>query len=277
MEVFDLLKQRLVVGIAGAIFMIAVLFSDVRVISFILGIMTVIGLSEIYNATGMIKKHRKLCMISYVYMFITYIIISFVPSSGIGLAFFVVGYALFLLIYMVFNHEECSFDDMASLLFQTLYVSALFAHIILVRKLTYGNYLIWFIFITAWLSDTAAYAVGMRYGRNKLIPEISPKKTVEGALGGLVGCILFNLIYGAVCSIAFDLSVNFFSLIVMSAIAGVMSQLGDLSASCIKREYNLKDYSNLLPGHGGILDRFDSVLFVAPIIYYFVVIFPVIA
>ena len=272
-----MLKQRLIVGIAGAIFMIAVLFSDVRIISLILGIMTVIGLSEIYNATGMLKKQNKLCLISYVYSFLTYIIISFVSAPGIVLALSAVIYALFLLVYMIFNHDKISFDETASLLFQTLYVSVLFAHIILVRKLTYGNYFIWFIFITAWLSDTAAYAVGLRYGRNKLIPEISPKKTVEGAIGGLVGCVVFNLIYGAVCSIAFDLSVNFFALIMMSVFAGIMSQLGDLSASCIKREYNLKDYSNMLPGHGGILDRFDSVLFVAPTIYYFVVIFAVIA
>ena len=249
---FDLLKQRLIVGIAGAIFMIAVLFSDVRIISLILGIMTVIGLSEIYNATGMLKKQNKLCLISYVYSFLTYIIISFVSAPGIVLALSAVIYALFLLVYMIFNHDKISFDETASLLFQTLYVSVLFAHIILVRKLTYGNYFIWFIFITAWLSDTAAYAVGLRYGR-------------------------INLIYGAVCSIAFDISFNFFALIMMSVFAGIMSQLGDLSASCIKREYNLKDYSNMLPGHGGILDRFDSVLFVAPTIYYFVVIFPVIA
>ena len=85
------------------------------------------------------------------------------------------------------------------------------------------------------------------------------------------------MIYALICTFAFDLQVNYFAVVILALVAGVVSQLGDLAASCIKREYNLKDYSNLLPGHGGILDRFDSVLFVAPTVYYFVVIFPVIA
>ena len=89
--------------------------------------------------------------------------------------------------------------------------------------------------------------------------------------------MVFNLIFAIICSTAFDLQINYFAVILLALVAGAVSQFGDLAASSIKREYNLKDYSNLLPGHGGILDRFDSVLFVAPIVYYFVVIFPVVA
>ena len=133
------------------------------------------------------------------------------------------------------------------------------------------------VFVTAWLSDTVAFAVGKKFGKNKLLPEISPKKTVEGAVGGLAGSVIFNLILGIVCSVAFKLNVNYLSLFFVSIVAGVMSQLGDLAASSIKREYGIKDFSKLLPGHGGMLDRFDSVLFVAPTVYYFVVIFSVFA
>ena len=158
-----------------------------------------------------------------------------------------------------------------------MYVAALFAHIVLIRKEPSGNFLIWIVFITAWLSDTLAFAFGRKFGRNKLIPEVSPKKTVEGALGGLLGSVVFNLIFGIVCSVAFKCTVFYFPLIALSLVAGVMSQLGDLAASCIKREHGIKDYSNLLPGHGGVLDRFDSVLFVAPVVYYFVTLFSVIA
>ena len=122
-----------------------------------------------------------------------------------------------------------------------------------------------------------AFAVGMKFGRNKLIPSVSPKKTVEGALGGLAGSVLFNLIFGLVCDFGFGRTVSYFALVMLALIAGVMSQLGDLAASCIKRERGIKDYSSLLPGHGGVLDRFDSVLFVAPVVYYFVIIFNVIA
>lgn len=273
-----MVKQRLIVGIIGAILMIAVLLlTDVWVISALFGVIAVIGLSEIYNVTGVLKITNKLCLFSYVYVLVLYILIGLVETPGFALAAGLAVYGICLLVYMVFNHEECSFSDVSNLFVQTTYVAALFAHIILVRKLAFGQYTMWFIFVTAWLSDTLAYAVGLRFGRNKLIPKISPKKTVEGAVGGLAGSLIFNLIYGVICSLTFDLSVNYFALIVMSLLVGVMSQIGDLVASCIKREYDKKDYSNLLPGHGGILDRFDSVLFVAPIIYYFVVIFPVIA
>ena len=272
-----MLKQRLIVGAIGAVFMIAVLLADVRIISLVVGIMAVIGLSEIYNATGFLKKQNKLCLFTYIYTLVMYIVIGFLPKAGTTIAAFVFIYIVLLFIYMMFNQESCDFSAICSLTFQFIYVSVFFAHVILVRKLEFGEFIMWFIFVTAWLSDTMAYAVGLKFGRNKLIPSISPKKTIEGAIGGLAGSLIFNLIYALICSTAFDLNVNYFAVVVLAIVAGVVSQFGDLAASSIKREYNLKDYSNLLPGHGGILDRFDSVLFVAPIVYYFVVIFPVIA
>ena len=261
-----MLKQRLIVGAIGAVFMIAVLLADVRIISLVVGIMAVIGLSEIYNATGVLKKQNKLCLFSYAYTLVMYIALGFLPNAGTTVAAFVFIYIVLLFAYMMFNQES-----------EFVYVSVFFAHVILVRKLEYGEYIMWFIFVTAWLSDTLAYAVGLKFGRNKLIPSISPKKTVEGAIGGLAGSLIFNLIFAIICSTAFDLQINYFAVILLALVAGAVSQFGDLAASSIKREYNLKDYSNLLPGHGGILDRFDSVLFVAPIVYYFVVIFPVVA
>jgi len=272
-----LLKQRVIVGVLGAAILITVLCMDVRIISIVLSIVGVIGLSEIYNVTGILRKQNKLCLMSYAYSFLTYLVVGFCarPAMALAVMLFIYGFGLFT--YLIFNHDKCEFSDICSLFFQSAYVTVLFAHILLVRKLPYGNFLIWFIFVTAFLSDTLAFAVGKRFGRNKLIPSVSPKKTVEGAFGGLLGSVLFNIIYALVCSVGFDLSVNYATVFFMAIIAGVMSQLGDLAASCIKREYNFKDYSNLLPGHGGILDRFDSVLFVAPTIYYFSVILQIIA
>jgi len=272
-----LLKQRLMVGIIGGLIAILILCLDVKIVSLILALVAIVGLSEIYNATGVLKKQNKLCVFGYVYCFVTYLAAAFCPNSAFALAVMVFMYGFLLLAYMIFNHETTEFSTVCEIFFQTLYVVVLFSYIILVRKLRYGNFIIWIIFITAWLSDTAAYFVGMRFGRNKLIPQVSPKKTVEGAIGGLLGSVAFNLIFGVVCSVGFDLSVNYFALICLALVAGVFSQLGDLAASCIKREYGIKDFSSLLPGHGGILDRFDSVLFVAPVVYYFAVIFSLIA
>lgn len=272
-----MLKQRLLVGIIGGVVAIVVLCLGAELLSIALGIVSLVGLSEIYNATGLLKKQNKLCLASYVFSLLTFIIIAFVETPGIVLALLVFIYGAGLLIYGVFKHEESDFSSLGQLFFQTLYVSVLFAHIVLVRKLPQGEFSIWIIFVTAWLSDTVAFAVGKKFGKNKLLPEISPKKTVEGAVGGLAGSVIFNLILGIVCSVAFKLNVNYLSLFFVSIVAGVMSQLGDLAASSIKREYGIKDFSNLLPGHGGMLDRFDSVLFVAPTVYYFVVIFSVFA
>lgn len=272
-----MLKQRLIVGAIGAVFMIAVLLADVRIISLVVGIMAVIGLSEIYNATGVLKKQNKLCLFSYAYTLVMYIVLGFLPKASTTVAAFVFIYIVLLFAYRMFNRESCDFSSICTMAFEFVYVSVFFAHVILVRKLEYGEYIMWFIFVTAWLSDTLAYAVGLKFGRNKLIPSISPKKTVEGAIGGLAGSLIFNLIFAIICSTAFDLQINYFAVIILALVAGAVSQFGDLAASSIKREYDLKDYSNLLPGHGGILDRFDSVLFVAPIVYYFVVIFPVVA
>jgi phosphatidate cytidylyltransferase len=257
--------------------MIAVLLADVRVMSLVLGIMAVIGLSEIYNATGTLKKHNKLCMFTYIYTMVMYIVVGFLPKAGTTIAAFTFVYIVLLFIYMMFHQESYEFSSICSMVFQFIYVGVFFAHIILVRKLESGAFIMWFIFVTAWLSDTMAYAVGLKFGRNKLLPTVSPKKTVEGAIGGLAGSLIFNLIYALIVGTGLDLNVNYFAVVILAILAGVVSQFGDLAASTIKREYNIKDYSNLLPGHGGILDRFDSVLFVAPIVYYFVVIFSVVA
>ena len=130
-----------------------------------------------------------------------------------------------------------------------------------------GKYLVWLIVLSSWGCDTCAYAVGMLIGKHKLAPVLSPKKSIEGAIGGVVGAALIGYIYGM-----------FFWLdppecALLCAVGAVVSQVGDLAASAIKRNHNIKDYGHLIPGHGGILDRFDSVIFTAPIIYILAVIF----
>ncbi len=272
-----MLKQRITVGVIGAAFAVLVLCLGVKTVATVMSLIALIGLSEIYSATGILKKQNKLCMMGYIYTVLLYLAIVLSKNAVLALGIGVVIYAAFLMVYMIFNHDIIGFNEISELFFSTMYVTALFSYIILVRKLPVGNFVIWIIFITAWLSDTAAFAVGRRFGKNKLIPEVSPKKTVEGAAGGLAGSLLFNLIFGLICSNVFGCTVNYLMLSVLAIVAGVMSQLGDLAASCIKREHGIKDFSNLLPGHGGILDRFDSVLFVAPVVYYFVIIFKVIA
>lgn len=150
---------------------------------------------------------------------------------------------------------------MSEIIFIGAYVVFFMYHMMLLNNSVY----VWLVYIIAFGSDTFAYFTGRAFGRRKLYPEVSPNKTVEGAIGGIVGCTVISIIYFNYLGIN-----KYFYIIIFSICASVFSMVGDLSASKIKREFGIKDYGNFLPGHGGILDRFDSVLFVAPVVYYFV-------
>ena len=140
--------------------------------------------------------------------------------------------------------------------------------------MAYGNFYVWLVFAGAFLTDTCAYFVGCLLGRHKLCPTISPKKTIEGAIGGLFGGGLAFVVYGVIANSLFGqyLGGARFSLLwlfLLGLIAAVASEIGDLVASSLKRQFNIKDFGNIFPGHGGMLDRCDSIILVAPIIFLF--------
>ena len=159
--------------------------------------------------------------------------------------------------------------------FSFLYCPVLLSYIYMTRNLTQGIFLVWLIFSASWGCDTCAYAVGKLLGKHKLAPVLSPKKSIEGAVGGVAGAALIGFLYAwglqkaGVTAISDD-AIWAFPLI--SGVGAVLSQLGDLAASGIKRDHNIKDYGRLIPGHGGIMDRFDSVIVTAPLIYYLCII-----
>ena len=146
--------------------------------------------------------------------------------------------------------------------FGVIYVAVMLSFIYLTRSLPDGKFLVWLIFLCSWGCDTCAYCVGMLIGKHKMAPVLSPKKSIEGAVGGVVGAALLGVIYAA----ATQGKMAEYALI--CAVGALISMVGDLAASAIKRNQNIKDYGKLIPGHGGILDRFDSVIITAPVIYY---------
>jgi phosphatidate cytidylyltransferase len=151
-----------------------------------------------------------------------------------------------------------------------IYIVNFFSLLIFIRDYSNGYLLIWLVFIIAFVSDTSAYYAGRFFGKNKLCPEVSPKKTVEGSIGGIIGSVLGVLLWWFIAN---DNGFTWYQIIFLGIIGGILSQIGDLSASLIKRFIGVKDYGNIMPGHGGVLDRFDSILFTAPIVYYYIVIF----
>ena len=179
-----------------------------------------------------------------------------------------------LMVLSVVRHETVKFEDVGPALIAVLYTVVFFLHLAYLRQMDGGVALVFLAYIGAFIPDTAAYFAGNFFGKHKLIPAVSPKKTVEGAVGAVVGSLLIFLVYGLILS-AIGFMVNYFSLLLLSIVCGVVAQLGDLSASVIKRTYGTKDFGNLIPGHGGLLDRLDSVMFIAPIVYYFVNFFPI--
>jgi phosphatidate cytidylyltransferase len=140
----------------------------------------------------------------------------------------------------------------------------------------YGRYFILIAFVLAFLSDTGAYFAGLYLGKHKLAPVISPKKTVEGMIGGVLAAIVGMLLYTLVLDLAFDFfQVNYLYAVLYGVVGSLASVFGDLSFSVIKRQCGIKDYGNLIPGHGGILDRFDSMMIVAPLVEAFLLLIPV--
>ena len=163
------------------------------------------------------------------------------------------------------NRDRLS--DALTLYALSIYVIACFTSIIMIRYGNNGQNIYLLVFLGAWICDTFAYFTGRFFGKHKLIPEISPKKTVEGAIGGIVFTIVGFAIYGLIMNKFFDAELSYLVLCIYGLILSIISQIGDLIASSIKRQYGIKDYGFIFPGHGGVLDRFDSVLLVAPVLY----------
>lgn len=180
---------------------------------------------------------------------------------------------LILLSIPIFN-QKYNFLSAGATIIGILYIPLFFSYLYLIRSIHgVGLYLVWFVFISSWFSDTFAYFTGRVLGKIKLCPTISPKKTVEGSIGGIISSIMGCIVYGMVLNRLSILNIPILHLAIMGLLGSILSQLGDLAASSIKRNVGIKDYGNIMPGHGGVLDRFDSILFVAPLIYYYITLF----
>lgn len=176
-------------------------------------------------------------------------------------------YLFLLFVVAVFSKGEREIGEMAMVFITVNLIVNGFASIVLLRDYEFGKYIYLLVFLCPWMTDIFAYFTGYFLGKHKLIPDVSPKKTVEGAIGGVVFCTLILTLYGYVLTKFVDgLHANYIAFVCVGVVLSVVSQCGDLIFSLIKRKYGIKDYGNLMPGHGGVLDRFDSVIIAAPFV-----------
>ena len=183
--------------------------------------------------------------------------------------FLAIAALMLLMTIYVFTFPKFTTEQITVAFFGIFYVGLMFSYLYQVRSMPDGKYLVWLIVLSSWGCDTCAYCAGMLLGKHKMAPKLSPKKTVEGAVGGVLGAALLGFLYGVYFEgHMVELARPGVISAAACAIAAVISQIGDLAASAIKRNHGVKDYGHLIPGHGGILDRFDSMIFTAPAIYF---------
>lgn len=252
----NLFQKRIVSGIIGIILLFFVVLKGGYYLSMSILLLSLIGIRELFNAF----KNIGLKPINYIGYLATFLIfISFsndLPSMSSILSLIVI----ILLIYYVLSKNK-NIVDISLTLFGIIYIPFLMFHLLFLS----GTKYIWLVFTIAFGTDTFAYIFGNLFGKNKLAPNLSPNKTIEGSLGGIFGSLVLTLIYAVYIEINITLG-----LILMSIIVSMIAQLGDLTASKIKRWVEIKDYGFIMPGHGGVLDRFDSIIFTVPLIYYYV-------
>ncbi len=275
--------QRIITGVVAICALVPFLiFSDSPAFVFLIFAagMAAVGTWEMHACIGAKKPYLYIPAILYV---IAACVLTRYPADGLFsmpylsvLQLLTFVYLAYLFVFAVLSHRKPEEERThtltagdASLCFTTtFYIAFGFASVVLLRDLPAGKYIFLLAFFSSWVTDTFAYFTGRFFGKHKLIEPVSPKKTVEGAIGGIVFCILFLLGYGFIVEKAIGgAKANYLLLAVAGLVLAVVGMFGDLIASLIKRQYNIKDYGKLFPGHGGVMDRFDSVLFCAPALY----------
>ncbi len=254
---------RLASGIVLMIVTIALMVIGGDLLFWAITVISLIGLFELYRTVNMERSVPAW--------------IAYAASIGLDLALrtgnqayylpVLIGAMMLFMACYVIAFPQFRSEQVIMLVFGLIYVTTMLSYVYQVRMLKHGVYLVWLIYVGAWGSDTCAYCVGKLIGRHKMPSKLSPNKTIEGCVGGITGAALIGLIYAAAIQSFRDRCIAF---ALIGAVSSVISQIGDLTASAIKRNHEIKDYGHLIPGHGGILDRFDSIIFTAPIVYYLI-------
>lgn len=250
---------RILTSLVGLAVFFAVIFAHEYVLSGAIAVIALLMLYEVYGAMDTKKELRGTGYAACLMMFAS-------VFAGKPLLAFYAAIILFMAV-MVFTHGKVKCSEALSTAAITVFISASMLSLVFIRS-RFGVYAVIMPFVVAWLTDTGAYFAGSLLGKHKLVPQISPKKTVEGAIGGILLASASVVVFGMIFAERGIGTADIVKLVAVGAVGSVVSQVGDLAASCIKRDFGKKDYGTALPGHGGFMDRFDSVLFAAPFVYF---------
>lgn len=259
------MAKRIITSLVGLVVFFAVIFAGEPIFTTAICIFTIGMLTELYKT---IKSNTELTVVGFVSALL---LLASIIFGGVSLEVATLASICVYLAVMVKLHTIVTYKDVGAHALLTFFITTFFGTMIRIYR-DFGVYAVILVFVCAWTTDTGAYFTGKAFGKHKLIPKVSPKKTVEGSIGGVITaalcCVLYLFILNRLGITHMD-DLGYISIVILGICASLFSQLGDLVASSVKRDCNAKDFGNLLPGHGGILDRFDSVIYITPVIYYF--------
>lgn len=267
------MKTRIISALIGVpVLLLLLLVAPEIVATVVYGVLLAIGSYEFLYRTGLVRRVRMV-----VYSAIAAFMLSIWSYYGGITSFLMLGLIVyFMLLYseVMMDHVKVSIEEVGLCVLGGFLIPYLLSALIRILVSSDGRYFILVPFTVAFLSDAGAYFVGIRFGKHKLAPVVSPNKTVEGVLGGLGFSLVGMLIYALVLKFALKFRVNFGAAVLYAILSSAVGTMGDLCFSVVKRQTGIKDYGNLIPGHGGFLDRFDSLVLVAPLVEALLLILP---
>lgn len=257
---------RILTGVIGfPIVAVVLIFGDKYVIDVAFAIIAGMSLHEYYKAFR--EKAKPVAWLGYLACALI-AFIHIIPKSNLIyiIGFLIPAFIIILFLQEIFSNMKYDMKDIAITLFGICYIPLFLMFIPILNGMENGKFLVWYTVIPAWGTDVFAYFIGKYLGKHKF-SKISPNKTIEGCLGGILGAVFFMIIYSVVVQ-QFGFAISYWKMIPITIVLSIFSQIGDFAASSIKRYVGIKDFSNLLPGHGGMLDRIDSIIFIAPIAFF---------
>ncbi len=263
------MKTRIISGLIYSIFLVAILIINVEIVdTIVIFAISAIGMYE-YMKAFKTAGYNPVSWVGYIGCLGLFAMGGIIQNGEkiMYLRVFLPIAIILLFIYAILTNLKTNIMDIMITCFSLVLIPFMFSFMKLVLLMEHGRIILLYVLFGAFASDIFAYFIGSKFGKKKLCPNISPKKTVEGSVAGIIGVVVSYIVLTIISNNYFGLSINFMVIIISGVIIAVIGQFGDLTASAIKRFCKIKDFGSIMPGHGGILDRFDSVMFVAPIVY----------